>query len=952
MWKAVICMALWMGLCLASAAIVAADDSAPEQTDGDVRRSVSDPIADMRDVALNQWLKLFEAADADADGSLTSQEWPGKEVAAVIPALVELEFNTWDHNGNGLVDREEGRWLCDLAYGLTRPSGKPLRTPTGTVLAWYYTRNLDKNHDDVLSRDEFVAGHHLGKEQNADVFTQRDANHNGVLDDGEMATLFWGDVSGFFRAYDTDRDGAVNDEEMVHGAAWGVSVSRRCVTAFDADGDGTLSFREFRTTPVANQMSNWWRPRQDTDHDRRLSWQEFYLEDSPVMIGLSRFMFDRFDLDRDGFLSFQEFEFITDFRWFSPEVSCKEIDIDRDGFVSESELAARTGRSAIEIKRDVKLFDLDGDGRLDAGELAGLPTVTAPEKRGTTSDPFFKLLDRYDGLIEKHWADWDAEANGSISLEEFNQGMIDALQLPPNALTTLADFNRDGVISRDEARLTLECLFGIRRSDVRAALVMRGAGPGRGVGLINLNPRPMTPPREHVRLRTPGGAVVDLVQFQTLDRDRSGTIDRAEFNVLKTPAAERAAHFAGCDKNGNGQLSLEEWAKTAFFDPANDFRYLDANYDAFLDREELLKRTDWRQKIAKHLLPGFDLDGDGRLSLTEYRLTPLASPVMNWYVNIVDLDGKLTFDEFPGAGEFGLLRLHAFECFDVDGNGTLDVKEFDFRVRATDVFYSLDANGTNWRKLFALDGYPACGSPLVSPDGTTLAFDAWQVTNGVVSRPAAVFHVKIDGADCREICQGQMPSWSPDGKRFVCSRTQGGTHIAIMTLDGREEQRVAGGWSGQWSPDGKLIAYGSGNRLMVYEVESGQSRDVLGAANTYNDIFWNCCWSPDSKQICFKAGRRDGRFDVALVAAAGAEHGLKVRYTGASFNPKFAWHPTENRIVFAMHCAERRALQLYQFDPTTNDAPVLAPGQDPRSDNGDPCWTPDGKRLIVTCGSY
>lgn len=197
-----------------------------------------------------------------------------------------------------------------------------------------------------------------------------------------------------------------------------------------------------------------------------------------------------------------------------------------------------------------------------------------------------------------------------------------------------------------------------------------------------------------------------------------------------------------------------------------------------------------------------------------------------------------------------------------------------------------------------------------------------------------------------------MPNWSPDGKLFACSRNEGGYGIAIMTLDGQEQRRIDGGWSAQWSPDGKMIAYYEGNRLMFYDVESGQSRDVLGAANVYTQIYWNLCWSPDSKQICFKAQRRDGESDVALVDVARAERGLKVRYTGTSFNPKFAWHPTEGRIVFAMHCPQRRALQLYQFDPATNDPPALVPGQNPESNKGDPCWTPDGKRLIVTCGGY
>lgn len=925
----------------------------PGRLPGALRGAIPDPIDDLRQEALNRWLELFTAADADQDGSLTTPEWPGEKISAAIPALAGLDKNAWDHNGDGCVDRDEGRWLCDLAYGQTRPSGKPLRTATGMVLAWYYTRNLDKNHDDLLSREEFVGGHHQGKEKNTEIFDQRDTNHDNQLDDDEMAPLYWHDALAWFLIYDSDRDGAVSGDEMVHGAAWGVSVSRRCVPAFDTDGNGTLSFSEFRATPIVNQMSNWWRPRQDADHDGRLSWKEFYIEESPVMIGLSRFMFDRFDLDDDGFLSFQEYEFITDLRWFAPEVAFKANDLDGDGFVSESELAARTGRPLLEIKRDMKLFDIDADGLLDPNEYATLPTVTAPGKRGKASDPIQKLLDRYQELVEKRWPDWDADNNGGLSLDEFYKGMVESLKLPAASLTLPVDILDDGIISQAEARQSLECLLGLRLSSGQSIFVARQAA---GRGIFNLAARPHIAPgvarHADIRLRTPGGAVVDLLQFQQLDRNGSGSVDRAEYDVLRLPEAERTAYFANCDKNGDDRLSLEEWAEVALFDPADDFRHLDGNFDAYLDSEELATRTTWRQKIAKHLLPGFDLDGDGKLSLAEYRFTPLANPLVNWYVSIADLDGKLTFDEFPGAGEFGLLRLHAFECFDVDSNGTLEVNEFEFRTRARDAFYTLNSNGTDWKKLFELDGYPACGSPMVSPDGTTLAFDAWQVTDAAPAGPATVFHVNIDGTGCREVCQGQMPSWSPDGKRFACSRNEGGYGIAIMTLGGEQQRRIAGVWSAQWSPDGKQLAYCSGERLMVYDIASGESRDVLGAANAYAQILWNMCWSPDSKQICFKGQRRDGKFDVALVEAAGADRGLKVRYTGTSFNSKFAWHPTENRIVFAMHCPERGRLQLYQFDPTNDASPTLFPGQHPKTDNGDPCWTPDGKRLIVTCGSY
>jgi len=53
-----------------------------------------------------------------------------------------------------------------------------------------------------------------------------------------------------------------------------------------------------------------------------------------------------------------------------------------------------------------------------------------------------------------------------------------------------------------------------------------------------------------------------------------------------------------------------------------------------------------------------------------------------------------------------------------------------------------------------------------------------------------------------------------------------------------------------------------------------------------------------------------------------------------------------------MYCTERKNLQLYGFNPDTDDPPKLVNGQDEKSSITSPCWTPDGNPLIVVTGSY
>ena len=87
-----------------------------------------------------------------------------------------------------------------------------------------------------------------------------------------------------------------------------------------------------------------------------------------------------------------------------------------------------------------------------------------------------------------------------------------------------------------------------------------------------------------------------------------------------------------------------------------------------------------------------------------------------------------------------------------------------------------------------------------------------------------IFAVDIDGTNLRQLCQGQMPSWSPDGTRFACSRREGAYGIAIMTADGQLQRQLLDGWSAQWSPDGKMITYYDGPKLFVYDLASGVVR--------------------------------------------------------------------------------------------------------------------------------
>jgi Ca2+-binding EF-hand superfamily protein len=598
---------------------------------------------------------------------------------------------------------------------------------------------------------------------------------------------------------------------------------------------------------------------------------------------------------------------------------------DRDGNrrLSLDEFIASQAQADV-ARRDYLLFDLDANGALSLDEFSACPTVLPARERGPLYDPMQGLVDQALAALDETMNRWNERPDDTVEQRVFMTSFIGSSR-KIGMKWDLAEFDpdRDGQVTRAEALRFLEIQLGVRRAHDQP-------------------------------LRRSDGRVVNYMLYLHADQNKNDRLERQEFVDRTFGGAEAVQQFTQADSDGDGSVSFEEWCTVpgrSHEDPIEHFRQYDTNLDAYLDPDELQTGLpEWKRPLGKLCFPGFDLDKDGRLSLTEYRLSMPANMVLPWHAIAQDKneDERITLDEFDFADlRFPVLRLVFFHRLDLNQDGALDPSEYPIHKKTPDEFFVMNADGTGWRPLFRFEPFAACGSPAVSPDGKWIAFDAWRSRQ---ERNPAIFVMPVSGGDPKSLRSGMMPSWSNDGGELCYSWNNS---VWITKVDAGRLRIATQGWGGQWSPDGKTIAFADGNLIKLYDVKTDKNRTLLGAeGNPYMQVYWNMGWSPNSARLCFKAEKNDRTQEVALVNVAGQPELKVVHSDTVAINADFAWHPAGDRVVFARHNRERGRMQLYEFNPNQPDWPRLVEGQDPERNLTDACWTPDGKRLIVIAGDY
>ncbi|HEX2522610.1 MAG TPA: hypothetical protein VHP35_10835, partial [Terriglobia bacterium] len=145
---------------------------------------------------------------------------------------------------------------------------------------------------------------------------------------------------------------------------------------------------------------------------------------------------------------------------------------------------------------------------------------------------------------------------------------------------------------------------------------------------------------------------------------------------------------------------------------------------------------------------------------------------------------------------------------------------FGSRRSGNYVSWVCDSEGQNHFPLISSSEITVSGSPRWSPDGRTIALDAW-------AKGPAIFVVSPEGGSPRRLTEesadGYMPSWSKDGRWIYFSSNRSGEfQIWKMPAEGGQAARVTrnGGFEAVEASDGHFLYY---SKIDKHEARSGSA---------------------------------------------------------------------------------------------------------------------------------
>ena len=254
--------------------------------------------------------------------------------------------------------------------------------------------------------------------------------------------------------------------------------------------------------------------------------------------------------------------------------------------------------------------------------------------------------------------------------------------------------------------------------------------------------------------------------------------------------------------------------------------------------------------------------------------------------------------------------------------------------------------------------------PSWSADGTPIAFartlgDCAQDTRGACE--SDLFTMRADGSDQRRLTQTSWsesdPSYSPNGRRIVFTRTIGGdlsnprsNIVSVRSADGSDPRvlvRTKQWFSGfpgstqpEYSPDGRHIVYYGASypaKPGIYTMHPDGSHKRLLARVSANDGFYvgNPDYSPDGRHIVFQRPVKRWGIDGTVVMRSDGSH-RKPLPQGGLIRPVYS--PNGGRFA-ATYSNDIYTLRAHFTEPVDNDMlPATMYGEDDFAT--EPSWQP------------
>jgi len=262
-----------------------------------------------------------------------------------------------------------------------------------------------------------------------------------------------------------------------------------------------------------------------------------------------------------------------------------------------------------------------------------------------------------------------------------------------------------------------------------------------------------------------------------------------------------------------------------------------------------------------------------------------------------------------------------------------------------DDLYLTDGSGARPRAL--TDRIEAGVPPVWSPDGRWVAFDCCIPSFDeidVVGADGSGLHVAGRGA-------GQVghPAWSPDSRFLAYSSYQDGLTYRVRLNGSGRTTLIQHGTDASWSPDGKRLVYLSDRDgdLDIFTADADGSNSKALTRNDAPDF--DPAWSADGGRILF-VSEHDGNSEIYAMGADGSAQTNLSNSDTPDEGPR--WSPDGRSVVYVSYrdgadpntVGDGNAeVFVARADGSGTENLTTDPGWD-----GDPAWSPDGRRLVYT----